>query len=287
MAYKIGVYCSVGVGPSQGGRSRNEDNFLLCEKGTVRHLAENREVAHQQDGDGVVVGVFDGMGGHDDGDVASLTAAKVMAKLYRRGLPTNPERVLVRYVRDAHETLYWKIAESGEVTSGTTLVLAWLMHGTLTWINIGDSRIYRLQDDFLELMSLDHTRNEFARRDNSTLAGEDGDHLCQSFIYGSRGMGDNSVIRIDMGMDSGVLPLNDGDSFLLCTDGVWSALDEEDLVTLMLANPDPTRAAEAICAAAVKRGSTDNLTAMVVRIQEDKPPRVDWTDDFDSFKTLG
>ena len=287
MAYLIGVNCSLGAGPDAGGRSRNEDNFLVCENGKVRYLINNMEESHDQEGDGVVVAVFDGMGGHDDGHIASLTAAKVMAKLYRRGLPTNPERVLVRYVREAHETLYWKMAEVGEVTTGTTLVVAWFMHGTLTWISVGDSRLYRMQDDILELMTLDHTRNEFARRDASTLVSPDGDHLCQSFIYGSRGLGDNSSVRVDSGLDSGTLPVSPGECFLLCTDGVWSVLDEEDLVTLLLKHSDPDDAAEAICHSAIRAGAKDNVTALVIRVKENRPPQVDWTDDFDAFRTLG
>ena len=186
MGYRIGVVCTVGVGPDRGGRGRNEDNFLVCHDELVRYVDEGTEQREDcERGDGTVVAVCDGMGGHDDGHVASLTAAKVMSRLYRPGVPTNPERALLRYVRESHDALHSRAAESGPVTMGTTLIVAWLLHGTVSWVNVGDSRLYRLRDQQLELLTRDQTRNEFARRDQATMVPDEGDHLAQNFIYGS------------------------------------------------------------------------------------------------------
>ncbi len=286
MAYRIGVSCSVGVGPELGGRTRNEDNFLICADGAIRYIEDDRERTTERDGDGAVVAVCDGMGGHDDGHVASLTAAKVLARLYQPGIPANPERSLLRYVRDSHSTLHWKTAEVGPVSMGTTVSVAWFLHGTVSWVNVGDSRIYRYRDDTLELLTLDHTRNEFARRDGRTLIDIDADHLAQNFIYGSRGLGDNSKLRLEAGLDSGADPLEPGDVLLLCSDGVWGSLDSDQISRVLYELADPQQAADQLVEQAMGHGATDNLTALVVQVTEQAPPTVEWTDDFDVLKTL-
>ena len=81
MGYRIGVKCSIGVGPDAGGRERNEDNYLVCHEGLIRYLEDDQPQALAATGDGAFVAVCDGMGGHDDGHVASLTAAKAMSRL--------------------------------------------------------------------------------------------------------------------------------------------------------------------------------------------------------------
>ncbi len=281
MGYEIGVVCTLGVGPERGGRSRNEDNYLVCHQGRIRYLEHNTERISAGMGDGAVLAVCDGMGGHENGQVASLTASKVMAKLYRPGTPTNPERALWRFVRDSHRQLHERALEAGPVTMGTTVVVCWLLHGTISWVSVGDSRLYRYRDDTLELLTLDQTRNEFARRDEGTLIGED--HLVQNFIYGSRGLGDNTALRLELGIDTGTLPLTPGDVLLLCSDGLTGVADSESIEALLHAHPDPQEAAEALCRHAMQCGATDNITVLVAKVVDEAPPKVPWTDDFESF----
>ncbi len=286
MAFAIGVACDRGVGAAGGGRDRNEDNYLIAANKQVRYRHGDRERTTPVDGEGALVAVLDGMGGHDDGHIASEAAAKILAKLFQPGTPPNPERALLRYVRDAHRTLHWKVAERGPVTMGTTVAVAWLLHGTASWVNVGDSRIYRYRLGDLELLTLDHTRNEFARRDGATFVPDGADHLAQSFIYGSRGMGDNSHLRLEPGLDSGTIALQPHDVLLLCTDGVWGALAPERIADLLHEHPEPQDAAHHLVQAALEAGATDNLTALVVRMVEDAPPHVEWTDNFDALRTL-
>jgi len=286
MGYRIGLMCSVGIGPERGGRTRNEDNFLVCNNGKVRYLEAGHERSKAGEGDGMVVAVCDGMGGHEDGHVASLTATKVMSRLYKPGVPSNPERTLLRYVKDSHRALHWKAAEAGPVTMGTTLTIAWLLHGTVSWVSVGDSRLYRLRQDQLELLTRDHTRNEFARRDGTTMVPDEGNHLAQNFIYGSRGLGDNANIRLEPGIDSGTLPLEAGDRLLLCSDGLWAHVDAYTISTLMWEKPDPQASAFALTKTALDQGATDNITAIVIHVDEQAPPKVQWTDDFDVLTTV-
>ena len=168
---------------------------------------------------------------------------------------------------------------------GTTVMVAWLLHGTVSWVNVGDSRLYRFRDNNIELLTMDHTRNEFARRDGRAMVPDIGNHLAQNFIYGSRGLGDNSTLRIEAGLDTGTLPLEPGDVLLLCTDGLWAFTDSLDLARVLAAQPDASKAAQELVDIAMSRGATDNITALVVAVDEQAPPTVQWTDDFDSLST--
>ena len=192
---------------------------------------------------------------------------------------------MLRYVRESHERLHWKTAEAG-ASMGTTLVVAWLLRGTFSWVNVGDSRLYRYRDDTLELLTLDHTRNEFARRDGRPEVAPELDHLSQNFIFGSRGLGDNASLRLEPGLDSGTEPLEPGDVLLLCSDGVWDFVDSERIADILQRNAEPQVATDTLVQAAMNAGSNDNLTALVVLVMEQKPPEFSWTDDFDVLRTL-
>lgn len=265
MSYTIGVVCSVGVGVERGGRVRNEDNYLICADNQIAYLDTDVERRAAAGGDGALVAVCDGMGGHEHGNVASNAAVRVMAKLYRPGVPKSPERALLRYVQDAHQRLHEKAHATGPVKMGTTLTAAWLLGRRLTWIQVGDSRLYLFRDNQLVLLTPEHTRNEFARRDGMPVT-KDGNHLVQNFIYGSRGLGDDQRLRLQKGLDVGSEPLMVGDRLLLCTDGLHGAVDDVSIGEVIRNTRSAQATAVACMEKAVARGALDNITVMVVDV---------------------
>ncbi len=282
MAYSIGVVCSIGVGPERGGRSRNEDNYLICRDNEITYLHGDVERKETGGGDGLLLAVCDGMGGHEDGHVASTTAARVVAKLYRPGAPKDPPRALLRYIQKTHRRLYWTAAEKGPVSMGTTLSVCWLLNGSAAWAQVGDSRIYLFREDRLVLLTADHTRNEFARRDGLEEVFPEGETLAQNFIYGSRGMGDNTGLRLEPGLDSGLEPLARGDRLLICSDGLWGSVDDASIADVLRNTPDPQAASVALMERAVARGSLDNITVLVVRVDHAEQNSLpEWDDEDD------
>ncbi|MBT3221702.1 MAG: serine/threonine-protein phosphatase [Proteobacteria bacterium] len=263
--YTIGIVCSRGVGPERGGRKRNEDNYLICHDSVVTYLDRGVEKREMGGGEGSLVAVCDGMGGHVDGDVASSAAVRVLAKLYRPGLPNNPSRALRKYILEAHKRLHWKARDRGPVSMGTTITACWLLKEQVAWAQVGDSRLYLFRDDQLTQLTFDHTRNEFARRDGRTET-PDGGHLAQNFIYGSRGLGDNTTLRLEMDKDVGSFDLLEGDRLLLCTDGLWGSVDDASLAEVIRHTDVPQAVAVACLERAIARGSTDNITVMVVNV---------------------
>jgi protein phosphatase len=279
MSCTVGVVCDIGAGPARGGRERNEDNYLVCQGGTVRYHVDGTEIAEPQAGDGVLVAVCDGMGGHTDGHVASTTAIRVLSKLYQPGAPKRPAKVMLTYIQDSHRQLHFAARHQGPVEMGTTLTVAWLVNGKCCWAHVGDSRLYLHRNGRLFQLTADQTRNEFARRDGRSPT-PDGEHLVQNFIYGSRGMGDNASLRLEHGLDSGAEVLHAGDRLLLCSDGLTGAVPD-DVVALTLARiPDPQQCATRLQELALERGSRDNVTIVIVRVDEvPKEDVEEWVDD--------
>lgn len=280
MSFTVGVVCDIGAGPEHGGRERNEDNFLVCRDGEVWYHEGGIHVRAPQPGDGLLVAVCDGMGGHANGDLASTTAARVLAKLYQPGAPRRPARVLLKYVVESHRQLHWATKREGAPPMGTTLTSAWLVNGTCAWVHVGDSRLYLFREHRLLQLSSDQTRNEFARRDGRPQT-PDGDHLAQTFIYGSRGLGDNAALRLEKGLDSGAEVLHAGDRLVLCSDGLTGVVSDGTIRELLGAHADPQAAADALRAVALARGSRDNVTVLVVRVERVEGSVDEWADDPD------
>lgn len=271
MSVRVGLVSTVGVGVAGGGRDRNEDSYLVCDHGKMRWSETGRERTATGDGDGVLMGVFDGMGGHRDGDLASATAARMMARLYEpAGVPRDPARALRRHVLDSHRALHWQARAKGPVKMGTTLTMVWILYGGAHWVHVGDSRLYAHRAGQLTQLSRDHTGNEFARRDGRPET-PDGKGLAQNFIYGSRGLGDDTALRVETVRDGGTADLQVGDRLLLCTDGITGMLDDATLSAILDMERDPQKAAAYIVKTAMNSGSTDNLTAIIVAIDSPLP----------------
>jgi serine/threonine protein phosphatase PrpC len=289
MRYSFGVVCTIGVGPQLGGRSRNEDTYILGSGGRLAWREGDSERHELLASDSELVGVFDGMGGHSDGELAAVTTARAMGRLCRPGLPKDPVKALRRHVLQTHDQLHEQVRRHGPVAMGTTLVVAWLIEDGAAWASVGDSRLYLIRRGDLHQLSRDHTRAEFARRDGQVVA--DGRHLAQNFLFGSRGLGNDRAIRVDDGVDCGWVGLAPADRLVLCTDGVWEVLEPRKIQEVVSRSPDPQAAAVALVEQALARGTTDNATALVVRVNADSGATqrgrlAAWTEE-DDGATLG
>lgn len=267
MSTSLGVVCSVGIGPDRGGRDRNEDNYLICHDGQASWRVGEGEQVKIARGPGMLLAVCDGMGGHEGGELASATAVRVLSRLYRPGVPADPPQAMLRFLREAHSRLHFKAKEQGPVRMGTTVTLAWILGRHLAWAHVGDSRLYLYREGQLQQLSSDHTRNEFARRDGLHET-EEGQHLAQNFIYGSRGLGDDARLRLEMGFDASLFELREGDQVLLCSDGLSGAVDAASIADVLSHTTSPQAAAVSCMERAIARGSTDNITVVVARIDE-------------------
>jgi protein phosphatase len=280
--YAVGLVCSVGIGEARGGRSRNEDNYLVCRDGRVRWRDGDVEVVSDAPvSSSVMIAVADGMGGHDDGDVASAAAVQALARLYVRPPPPDPEATLRDFLLDAHKRLRARVEVNGKVKMGTTLTAAWIVSGRVYWAHVGDSRLYHWRDGRLVRLTRDQTRGEFARRDGRP-APLHPEHLAQNFIYGSRGLGDDAGLRIDRGVDTGSVALRPGDRVVLCTDGLSGRVEDPWIADLVRNVPEPNACAVTLMERAMANESDDNITAVVLRVDDAEQVDLDpdeWNDE--------
>lgn len=268
--FRIGVHCTRGVGPTRGGRANNEDNYLVAHRGRVRYLdgGAEREL-RTETGAGLMVAVADGMGGHDNGALASAAAVQALVRLYERGRPRDPADTLLRFVHAAHTRLKQRATTHGLANMGTTLTVLWIVENDAYWVHVGDSRLYLMRGGGLSQLSRDHTREEFARRDGRPIPSQPRS-LSQNFLYGSRGLGNDAGIRIDAGVDTGHFALRPHDRLLLCSDGLVGGIRHDRLANLLQPRSEqsPQETAQTLARSAMESGSEDNITAVLVHVDD-------------------
>lgn len=263
--FHVGVVCSRGADPAQGGRSHNEDNYLVCQDGQIRYRDGDQDRIATRSGSGVLISVADGMGGHQHGDLAAGAAVQALSRLYYRARPAEPEAALHSFLVQGHRKLRERASQGRLSNIGTTLAVVWVLDHVAHWAHVGDSRIYLFRNGELSQLTCDHTRGEFARRDGrATPIRPKG--LAQSFIFGSRGLGCDGDIRIDAGTDTGQEDLLAGDQIMLCTDGLTSFVPSHRIAQIMQVSDRPQDCARALVKRAIAAGSDDNITALVLRV---------------------
>lgn len=282
--YTVGVVCSTGVGPARGGRVRNEDNYLVCRDGRIGWRdGDAEQSAHVGPSPHVLLAVADGMGGHEDGELASAAAVQAVSRLYARPVPLEPEETLREFVLDAHRRIRARVEVGGAVKMGTTLTVAWVVRSKVFWVHVGDSRLYHWREGRLTRISRDQTREEFANRDNREIPAHP-NHLSQNFIYGSRGLGDDAHLRIDRGIDTGSFSVRVGDRLVLCSDGLSSRVEDAWICDVVQHVPEPSACAVALMERAIANMSDDNITVLVLRVDDldnidDDSDTRDWDDE--------
>jgi serine/threonine protein phosphatase PrpC len=205
--------------------------------------------------------VADGMGGHGSGDLASRIAIEEMSACVAFR-PLLAEAVLTA-LEHANRHIIERDAANRMGTTVTGLAALETAGGYhLMVFNIGDSRVYRLVDNHLEQLSVDHSEVQ-----ELVLAGTITREQARTHPR-------RNIVTRALGSDSGrlpdhwLLPAIGGDRYLICSDGLFSELPDEAILPLLAAD-SPQQAAEALVAAANDAGGRDNVTVIVVDIDSD------------------
>ena len=200
--------------------------------------------------------VCDGMGGAQAGEVASELAADTLAGAVAAG------RELADAAEMANAAVYERAQSSAERAGmGTTLTALVLEGDTAHFVHIGDSRGYLLRDGELQQVSDDHSLVAEMVRDGRLSEADAAVHPHRSIL--SRALGTEPRGRID----EFAVDLLAGDVLLLCSDGLSGPVSA-DAIRAALAQPDPQEAAHRLIREARHRGGPDNITAVVVRLEE-------------------
>lgn len=241
--------------------------------GLVREVNEDAYLAAPP-----VFVVADGMGGHDRGDVASRIVVEEFERLADDGYdPAVGPAVIAETLRSCQA----RIAEyddeqrangAHDFQAGTTAVVALLIEQSSEpkWLlaNLGDSRIYRFNNDLLEQVSVDHSVVQELMEAGVITEDDAAIHPERHVI--TRALGGRGSAEADYF----VLPLSAAERLILCSDGVSGMIDDQEIGEIMMSSEDPRDAADKVVAAAIRAGGRDNATAVVIDVVglvEDKP----------------
>jgi protein phosphatase len=209
--------------------------------------------------------VADGMGGHAGGDVASALALQRLAEIDGQyGSAVDAEFALQEAIVAANAVLTETVYEHPELTGmGTTLSALVRVGQSVALAHIGDSRVYRLRDDVLTQITVDHT---FVQRlvDSGRITPEEAKtHPRRSVLM--RVLGDvDAAPEVDLQ----VMDTRPGDRWMLCSDGLSGVVEADDIEKLLKDNVSPDDAANALVEESLDHGAPDNVTVVVVDVHQ-------------------
>lgn len=239
-------------------REHNEDAYKLPEDTDSAILARN----------GHLYVLADGMGGHDHGEIASaLTIESINAEYYATAWSLsahNPEPMIIDTLSHAILKANHQVIETTD--GGGTTVVAVVLHGdSLVAMNVGDSRAYLLRDDELRLISRDHSWVSMMVEMGKLSPEEAIYDPRRNILYQAIGQGSELEIHIDREK------LKVDDTIILCSDGLWSEIDEQVMKEIISQAPSPQAATEKLIESANAAGGSDNITAIVIQVTDRKP----------------
>jgi protein phosphatase len=231
------------------------------ETGAATHVGKMR----QQNEDSYLVltesglwAVADGMGGHRAGDLASSTLVGELKRIPPPSSAADLRADCEARIVDANSWLR-KVSEErqGDVI-GTTVALLLVYEELFACIWAGDSRIYRIRQSKIEQLSVDHTEVQELVADGKLTAEEARTWPRRNVITRAIGTSDD----IELEMTNGTL--EDGDIFVICSDGLTTHVDDREILALAKNYP-AQRACDFLIKMTLDRGATDNVTVVIVR----------------------
>lgn len=224
-------------------RSSNEDAFGY----SVEH--------------GVYV-VCDGMGGAAAGEVASSLAVDELLRRLADGSPASPHTEAERAITSANQTIYSRAQRNQKFSGmGTTVVMFIAEERHVWFLNIGDSRGYRLRNRRLEQITVDHSHVEEQIRLGRMSRAEAERSPFRNII--TRALGTQRVVTPDVFE----LASEPGDLFLLCSDGLTRELSDPLIESLLSIDLPLDHLCSRLVGAANKAGGHDNITCLLVRAE--------------------
>jgi serine/threonine protein phosphatase PrpC len=233
----------------KGGRHKNEDRMGYCYTRSAGLFA-----------------LADGMGGHPEGEVASQLALQTLSAMFQRDAkPTlkDPLRFLQEAVLAGHHQLLRYATDRGLMDTPRTTVVACVLQGqSAYWAHCGDSRLYLLRGDKLLARTRDHSYTELhgALAQSGQPLPNDAQRFNRNVLFTCLGSPGKPVVDT-----AGPTVLQPGDRVMLCSDGLWGAVADDDIVRTLgrssVAEAVPELAEQALRSAGAK---SDNVTVLAL-----------------------
>ncbi|MCC6225505.1 MAG: Stp1/IreP family PP2C-type Ser/Thr phosphatase [Microthrixaceae bacterium] len=226
-------------------RSGNEDSFLVAE---------------------ALFAVADGMGGHRGGEVASATALETLrisilepnAEALRAAAEAANRAVFDQSLTDP------ELAGMGTTLCGIALVRDHEGRPSIGIVNVGDSRVYLLRGGQFRQLTLDHSLVETMVRGGQISADEAATHPGRNVL--TRALGIEPDIEVDLFSE----PVLEGDRYLLCSDGLYNELHDDQVSAVLRRLAAPWEAASELVRLATEAGGRDNVTVVIADVLADE-----------------
>ena len=245
-------------------RSNNEDNFYLC--GRYRANVRQKEAAGccTCAGDCFLAAVADGMGGEEQGELASLLAVKALKPCSFEKVRQNAQAC----IRQANAQICAEMEKNGGRRMGSTLAALYIDNGKALCCNIGDSRVYLYRDGQLRLLSTDH--NKAARMVELGVLNPEQAARHRSRHELTQHLG---IFEKEMVLEpafSQEMELMDGDVFLLCSDGLTDMVSEEKIAARLADGGSAEEQTKDLIQMALTAGGRDNVTVLSVYVRKEE-----------------
>jgi PPM family protein phosphatase len=232
-------------------RSNNQDSHTVVRSSKVESWRQR----------GHLFMVADGMGAHAVGELASKLACDNIPHNYTKTKAATPTEAITKAYKEVGALIHGKATANrdfqGMGTTCSTLVL--LPDGALI-AHVGDSRVYRIRNGRIDQLSFDHSLAWELVRRNHLSAEQANKAVPRNVITRSLGPDPNTEVDIE-----GPLPVEPGDVFLLCSDGLSGPIEDHELGAFA-ANFHPKNACRYLLHLANLRGGMDNITVVIARI---------------------
>jgi protein phosphatase len=233
-------------------RSNNEDSYLYWEADSDEDFRRKGRLAV----------IADGMGGYEGGQEASRLAVETVRHVYEAASGDDPQSALLQSFEAAHHNIQRFAVEHPQFHGmGTTCTALSIIGRQLFFAHVGDSRLYLVRTASVSRLTRDHS---YVGRlvESGIVRSEDAESHPQRHIL-TAALGSGRDVMPDS--PESPVALEEGDSLVLCTDGLWSLVAEQELAAVIRANT-PTESCLALVNMALDRGGPDNITVFVLRV---------------------
>ncbi len=202
--------------------------------------------------------VADGMGGHNAGDYASKYTVEIIVEEIEKSKDPSPVKVLEKAIKRANAHIRKKSQESiGLNGMGTTVVAATIRDGQMCVANVGDSRLYVINEEIRQITE-DHSLVEEMVRMGGIRREQARSHPKKNII--TRAIGAEDELEIDFFQ----VNLEKGDFVLMCSDGLTNMIEDEEIRMILQGQRDIVEKAEALVATANNNGGKDNIAVILI-----------------------
>ncbi|MBR5127481.1 MAG: Stp1/IreP family PP2C-type Ser/Thr phosphatase [Roseburia sp.] len=203
--------------------------------------------------------VADGMGGHKAGEYASRAAVETIADSISQSDSGLAVATIRKAIGEANKAILKEaIIDIEKEGMGTTIVAATLKDDKLLVANVGDSRLYIINQNEIRQVTVDHSYVEEMIRSGRIARSEARNHPDRNKI--TRAVGVFPKVDVDF-FETKVVP---GDTILLCTDGLSSMVEDDEIKRIVLGQRDIVEKTQTLIETANKNGGTDNITVMLI-----------------------